>query len=359
MINLTPFTGAGSVPIGGITRLANFYPPVVELNGQWFVKNGFVVTDGYDDSLEPYAILPSSWSFVDFSIGVGLSALVTDGKGTWIGGSSGPVRNFTRSIDNGETWDALDFASIDTRNGDTDGNGTWIFGIQAGQVARTTNNGETWEAEYIYEEPGSGHSTRVCKTDGNGVWLASMTAHTARSTDNGATWNDITIIPGQSRSFDRVSTDGNGVWIAVDTFFSGRVFRSTNNGVTWTQIMLGGSYRSVETDRNGVWLISTSTSRIYQSTDNGQTFTEIRVDEQGVNVDQIYTNRNGLWVGTSNIGIVISQDNGMTWNSIYPTNLGVMATDGDNLWISGNSRKSEKSVGIAPTGDGFEYMRFL
>ena len=58
---------------------------------------------------------------------------------------------------------------------------------------------------------------RGVATDTNGVWVAvGADGKAARSTDNGATWTDITAaVPFGTSLITGVATDTNGVWVAT------------------------------------------------------------------------------------------------------------------------------------------------
>ena len=96
-------------------------------------------------------------------------------------------------------------------------------------------------------------------SDGDGVWVAvGDSGKAARSTDNGATWTDITTaVPFGTSIVRGVASDGADTWVAVGN--SGIAARSTDNGVTWTDITTAVPFGTsiiwgVASDGDGVWV---------------------------------------------------------------------------------------------------------
>lgn len=152
---------------------------------------------------------------------------------------------------------------------------------------------------------------------------------------------------------------GNSNIIYVSTFNS--VYRSSNNGSSWTDITSGlssgGGISSIEThptDPNQVWVTNGagSNSRIYHSIDAGATWTDITGNLPAIRVNVIKYetgSNNGTYIGTD-IGIYYRDDNTVNWipfmnqlpNVIVndleintPTGLIRAGTYGRGVWESG------------------------
>ena len=205
----------------------------------------------------------------------------------------------------------------------------------------------------------TGADVSAIESDGAGVVIVfGDNGAASRSTDNGVTWTPLT----QGLNSGNVNThfrdarcDRNGTWIAVGGFGnqSGDVHAaiSTDNGLTWsflnpnTGSAVGYLY-SVDTDRNGVWVIWARDSWASRSTDNGATFTPL---PQGLNtgfnnnspISHVRTDRQGNWVAFAytQIGCARSTDNGATWTGIVlggsAMGLGGACADANGVFVAG------------------------
>ncbi|MBE2281225.1 MAG: choice-of-anchor A family protein [Ignavibacteriaceae bacterium] len=106
--------------------------------------------------------------------------------------------------------------------------------------------------------------------------------------------------------------DNNGNMLAGT--FGGKIYRSTNNGVTWEHInqsMYVGYVWSMQTMANGTILASTERG-IYRTTDNGTTWSVAGLSNYDVRA--ILLDGNGsLYAGTWGFGVFRSDDNGASW----------------------------------------------
>jgi len=129
----------------------------------------------------------------------------------------------------------------------------------------------------------------------------------------------------------------NGTWIASrNKNPSGTVQRSTNGGVTWTEISTGltgvGVNLSVATDGAGLWLIG-GASKTIKSHDDGLTW-YVSHEERGNRIEY----NNGVWLKTNNgthphyATSISDSDTLDTWNSITISNQSTWAV----CHVSGN-----------------------
>ena len=108
---------------------------------------------------------------------------------------------------------------------------------------------------------------------GNGTFVAVASDGKAARSLDGITWSAGTIPAGEYSSV----TYGNGVWVAIAK--AGRISaRSTNDGVTWTQVLLpeGADWSSIAFGKNTFVAVAESDSNLTNtaySTDNGATWT--------------------------------------------------------------------------------------
>lgn len=253
----------------------------VDLSGGF---DGFVASTGGGHGLNGalHTIVSNTWQAI---------AIVRQGNvyTAYVGGIS--VATFTAS-------DGVDASS-----------GTWIIGACPnaspshgvnGQIDefRVTKGVALYTANYTpasapFPDPVAWtHRTSAVTTDispvrfGNGVFMglttnvAGDTAYVVRSTDGGVTWTQVLLTSGLV-SFQAMNdlAYGAGVWIAVggstNPSLAPLVYRSTNDGLTWTHVTglpaLGSAAYPDPGSvgfQSGTWVVAVSTGSSTAGTDN-------------------------------------------------------------------------------------------
>ena len=142
----------------------------------------------------------------------------------------------------------------------------------------------------------------------NSVIYAATYDYVCRSTNNGATWEQIK----NGFQYDEViSITGNGKYLFAGTTFSG-LYRSTNYGENWTTIR---GILPTNNIANLAWyhsdLLISGAEGIFRSTDLGTTWTKIfTVDDYG-GVAGLFADDSLIYTGIK--GLRISSDSGKTW----------------------------------------------
>jgi photosystem II stability/assembly factor-like uncharacterized protein len=137
-----------------------------------------------------------------------------------------------------------------------------------------------------------------------------------RSTDNGQSW---TAIKDNCPVLALIKTNG--------TFFAGTslgVFRSVDSGLNWTAVNSGlpdTSARALAV--NGASLYVAIGSAVYRSTNNGQSWSQTNLPNSQL-IGALATSGANLFVGTTGGGVLRSADNGQTWTTV---NSGLPDTD--------------------------------
>ena len=174
-------------------------------------------------------------------------------------------------------------------------------------VWRSTDNGATWTqmAAHAGWSPRSFHTT-VAMSDGSiilmggdddtdGLYLNDVW----RSTDNGATWEEVTASapwPGRGVHSSVVLADDSIVVMGGNTGFGGGrlndVWRSTDYGTTWTQMTANAGWsprwaQSVTVMPDGSMILTAGWNGVYQtdvwrSSDQGATWTEMNSTLAGI-----------------------------------------------------------------------------
>ena len=295
------------------------------------------------------------------------SVVMPDGSIVLMGGWNSDTTNLNdvwKSTDNGETWTQVTrSAGWSARDGPSsvvmpDGS-IVLMGGRVGAVSfkndvwRSTDNGATW----IQVNASAGWSARsyhssVVMPDGSIVLMGGYTFNSGRtndvwrSTDNGATWTQMTASAGWSARdglSSVVMTDGSivlmgGYW-GPPMKFMNDVWQSTDNGATWTQVnaSAGWSARSYHSSvvmpDGSIVLIGGLTGDIYRETD-----------------------ANDVWRST---------DNGATWTqmtasagwSARESHSSVVMTDGSLVLMGGNTFASGRKNDVwrvIPTGSSIQ-----
>lgn len=255
---------------------------------------------------------------------------------------------FTRSIDNGVSWSepspihddaATDIAVDESPDIATDGHGHWMVVWVSDNrargaagpdldlmVSRSSDGGKTWsEAKPLNTDAltdSREENAATVKTDGSGVWVVVWYASTvtadpdiyfARSTDNGLTWSEPSLI-GDSPALDaeidvgpRLAINNSGDWI-VQWHVQGSpasvygedgemlLARSVNKGVTWS------APRPIRADA----LTDTSFDGLGGAAGKGKTWLAV------------WNTIDGQWGGDMDIAVARSLDRGQTWSAPAP-----------------------------------------
>jgi len=207
---------------------------------------------------------PGSWSHIyTYPYAGEVQSFVTNAAGVWLAvltAAYDPVSGtwandlIYKSLDDGLSWTSLgrlpDGATYPSRSvsaSSTDKSGTWLLGTQnstghnTGSIYKSTDNGESWTRTVTFPA-GTFTSARVehIQTDGNGTWCCTYSNSSGdgiyRSTDGGDTWSCVFYRATASPYGPfTIATNNNGVWFAasVGYYDQPRLYRSTNDGVTW------------------------------------------------------------------------------------------------------------------------------
>jgi photosystem II stability/assembly factor-like uncharacterized protein len=279
------------------------------------------------------------------------------GAGDPIGGSLG--NGMWKSTDAGKTWqhigleDTVKITNILVDPTDPDlvivsalGDATH----HGGGVSRSTDGGQTWtsvlkapeydgtrDLEYAFDDP----RLLLAATQGTGGGRGGppngspgpkiKPAHVFKSTDEGKTWTEIKIPPFEGRVAVAVAmhTKAKRFYIVGNNIEHGSgLYRSDDGGGTW-QHMAGkdirisngqGSYSSgVFVDSQNPDIVYTMSTAMYRSTDGGVTFEPFKGAPGGEDYHKLWidpTNGKRILVG-SDQGASVTLDDGKTWSLWY------------------------------------------
>ena len=345
--NVGPFHGGRISSVSGVIGDPGTFYVGTPLGGIWKTTSAgvtwFPIMDQETsvDSIGAIQVAPSNPN------------IIYAGAGDPIGGSLG--NGMWKSTDAGVTWqhigledtvkvdsivvDPADFNLVIVSSlGDTNHHGGGIY--------RSTDGGHTWtsvlkpadydgtrDLQYAYDAP----SVMLAATQSTGGLIPAGAPRKFRpslvfkSTDEGKTWTQIKIpaFPGRIAVAVAMHTQGQRMYIIGNNIENGSgLYRSDDGGATW-QHMAGkdlrisngqGAYScGVFVDSQNPDILYTVSTAMYRSTDGGVTFQPFKGAPGGEDYHKLWidpTNGHRMLVG-SDQGASVTLDNGLTWSLWY------------------------------------------
>jgi len=197
--------------------------------------------------------------------------------------------------------------------------------VQISQWASSTPNNFCHADIHRLEYNGS---VLYCGSDG-GVY---------KSTNNGTTWTQTAL---NNQYINCLAINGNNIF--AGTFYNG-VFLSTNNGTNWTQTVLNNqTVLSLTTNENNIFA-GTTQNGVYLSMNNGTNWTQTSLNDKTVYALAI--NGNNVFAGAAQYGIYLSTNNGMNWaQTALNKSVSSIVVNGNNVF-AGISNSANDSGGV-------------
>jgi photosystem II stability/assembly factor-like uncharacterized protein len=152
-----------------------------------------------------------------------------------------------------------------------------------------------------------------------------------KSTDNGTTWTQTSLNYGNVVS---LAATGNNIFAGMGYPQNSGVYKSTDNGSTWTQTIINnGAGFVLLADGNNIFAgIGGVNKGVWLSTDNGTTWTQTSLNNQSVH--SLAVIGNNVFAGTYLSGVYLSTDNGSSWlqTSLNNQNIWSLAANGNNIF---------------------------
>lgn len=241
-----------------------------------------------------------------------------------------------RSADGGQTWNAAN-TGLRARSVWTSlkEGGTLYAGLDDGLFA-TVDEGRNWTRVNLGEETGVyallSHNNRLFAAADEGVIFSA----------NGQNW---TRGMGLDAAVSFLAASGGTLFAAT---YGDGVFRSTDNGQSWTAVNTGLSNKIVPALAvSGTNVFATTEGDgVFRSTDNGANWTAVnaglpRDAEGGIYVYALAVNGTNLFAGVIDKALFRSTDNGQTWTradrGLAPPFYLTLYASGGNLYTSGDA----------------------
>ena len=267
---------------------------------------------GGDTSVYTSTDYGNSWHGANLTqFSVQASAVNNNGHVFVAGGYNG-VNTVYRSTNNGVTWIQKGSGLPQCRyNSIYCSTTNELFVCSDSGLYKSANNGDSWirinSEEYVYS---------FVKKQSGEYYVSALRKGVFRSINNGLTWSGANN--GLSSSVcPMVSISGNGNLYTGCMF--GGLYRSTNGGSSWVKIW--DAYNSenvypVFQTSNG-YIFAGIDSGLYRSTNNGANWSKVSYLQY---LNTYYINSNGyifLGAGSLYYGMYRSTDNGNTWHNVW------------------------------------------
>ncbi|MBK6912650.1 MAG: T9SS type A sorting domain-containing protein [Ignavibacteriales bacterium] len=189
--------------------------------------------------------------------------------------------------------------------------GTVFAGLNGGGVNKSTNSGESWEQTAI-----SLLSITSISENSSGDIFAAGWGAIYKSTDDGVSWDTLSNgLP--SADWIEALVINTSQRIICVTGING-VFYSDDNGESFISSGLSGvELNSIVKNPFDYLFVSSNGSGVYKSTDNGLNWTEVNSGLNDLFVNTLWSdNNNNLFAGLKNGRVYLSINNGTIWQPI-------------------------------------------
>jgi hypothetical protein len=180
--------------------------------------------------------------------------------------------------------------------------GGWYVARESGANIWRTQDGVNWSSVQV-----ASGITLSEMGYADGVWLAVASNKVYRSIDNGASWTLAGTMPGSGGSLLK----SGGVWLALN---GTTVYRSSDNGSMWTSVSTGAAQSLKDMTVGGGVIVAVGNSgEVISSSDGGASWTR-RTSGKTTNLLSIAYG-NGRYVAVGNSGVVLTSLDGVSWQA--------------------------------------------
>ncbi|MFZ4723925.1 MAG: T9SS type A sorting domain-containing protein [Paludibacter sp.] len=201
--------------------------------------------------------------------------------------------------------------------------------------------------------PESGYA--LASTTGSRVYAGSYKWGVLFSTDNGANWTRTSLVGpngNDSVMIDAIAANGNYIYAGENGWIYG-VHVSTDYGVSWTRTLVTEPIISLAVSGSTVYAGAYGTG-VFRSTNNGLNWSQTSLSGQYVNALSI--SGTNLFAGTTDNGVYITTNSGTNWTktslgnqrvlSLATSGSKVYAGTGNGVFYSSNSGSNWTNIGL-------------
>ncbi|HMZ22773.1 MAG TPA: Ig-like domain-containing protein, partial [Blastocatellia bacterium] len=264
-----------------------------------------------------------------------INAVAVNGA-TLLAGTLG--RGVLRSLDHGQSWTKANagLPPSPSVQGFAQLGANLYLGAFGQGVFRSADNGASWSAANAGL---SNLFVNTLRTQGAALW-AGTDGGVFRTAD-GVNWSSAGLSNQRVLSLG-ASADGSVLLAGTN---GGGLFRSTNNGQTWTPATAGLSNQvilALTVGNDGATLFAGTDGGVFRSTDQGASWNAVNTGlPAGLSVRTFAVSGGKLYAG-SFLGVFLTEDGGASWRQInaglLDIRVGGLALDGDTL-LAGTSRR--------------------
>jgi ligand-binding sensor domain-containing protein len=280
-----------------------------------------------------------------------IRSLAVSGTDVFAGTDSGVFRR----TNDGGSWSAVNTCLPSGQINALLASGTNLFAGTYDGVFLSSNNGTSWVhrglslehvGAFVVSANGSGGTNLFAGTWTQGFLLFTLSGGVWRSTNNGTSWTDIS--KGRRMDVKALAIAQTGDLFSGGTPFiewflflplpgAGGVFRYGNDDISWTPVNSGLANTSVYSlVTSGSNLFAGTGGGVFRSTNNGASWIAVSNGLTNYDVSCLVVSGTNLLAGTRGGGVFRSTDNGASWTAVNNglTNLHVysLAVSSTNLF---------------------------
>jgi photosystem II stability/assembly factor-like uncharacterized protein len=252
------------------------------------------------------------------------------------------TKGIARSIDGGNNWTLSSTALVDKNVQCLFWSGNKLYAGTNQDGVFVSNNGETW-SEANNGIPVDYRSIRSIMISDNNLYACSYPGGVYKSIDNGATWtvinNGLTNI-----SCRYLFAKGSDLFVSTDN----GIHRLTDGGINWIQANTGipiGYPNTFMVNGNTIF-VGVANNGIYKSIDNGNHWSPSSNGMMATSIKSLVKSGSTLYAGAYYSGGIFSTSTGgNSWNPSFPSVSSVIQviTSGNDIYAATNGHGIFKS----------------